>query len=338
MRANHDVSFGGSLFPSSMYIGYLDLVPDLLLKLSTCRMIIPIYKLSPTILVMTAYQNIALLFGDIKGCPDINQLSQNHTFVYRPPTIQQDPRQRWRPAVMQALPPSAFCLAFNKKPRSPHGWVFGCAGHEEPDPCDFQLSMDGSNGISRHHFRIEFDTDTLNKPQIVSLSSNRIKIIEPGRVILLSQNEAHEINGLVTIALGTVTIRVWLPTLTPDERRSYVQNVQRFHEDFMDARPISPENHKIGQSGDTAQSRFGLNGLNYIRTGIGGASGTFGTVMQVKEAGTNVLYAVKLLHHSSQDAPSKTRRSWELIKAEFDIFRSLDHVSTPFATILFLSQ
>lgn len=235
---------------------------------------------------MTEYHNIVLLFGYIKGCPNVGQLSKNHSFLYRPPTIQQDPRQRWRLAVMQAPPPFAFCLAFNNKSKSTHGWVFGSEGQEEPDACDFQLSADGMDGVSRHHFRVEFSSTSQDRPRIVSLPSNRTKIIELGRVSILSKGEAHVIKGPAIIDLGAITMRIWLPTLTPDEKRSYRQNVQRFHEDFMNSRPISPENHKVEKSRRTRQVRFGIDGRNYIATGEEEASGNFGTVIQVKETKT----------------------------------------------------
>lgn len=96
---------------------------------------------------------------------------------------------------MQALISSAFCLAFNKRAKSAHGWIFGSAGHDESDACDFQLSEGGDNGVSQHHFRIDFGTDSHNNPRIVSLSTNPIRIIEPGEITSLLENQSHEIRA-----------------------------------------------------------------------------------------------------------------------------------------------
>lgn len=280
---------------------------------------------------MTEYENIVVLFGAFTGQPKILDLPFNQDCTYKPPSIRRDPRQRWKPDGLPTTLPDVYSLCFEAPVPTPSGWIFGSADdHDDAaanDACHFRLASDGESGISRQHFRIDYHSFP-PAPKLISLTKNPIKIIESSNsnTVTLQENGEYTVVRPITIDLGAITLQMWRPSLSDQERGPYLMNIQKFHRVFLKARPISPENRKVPLLNRTWQMRFGLNGDRYIREGKKVESGGFGGVIKVREAKTGKGFGAKLLYGKYSRIPSHYRRDWESILAEAKKLFALNHV------------
>lgn len=122
-------------------------------------------------------------------------------------------------------------------------------------------------------------------------------------------------------------MRAWRPTLSHQEQISYRQNVEKFSKEFLDALsrlPISVNAPGVS----TFSMRFGKNNAVYRRedTGIIG-TGSFASVMKVKELHSRKVFAAKVPHFKASDPASRARERWESLMEEFNKIVELRHVS-----------
>lgn len=75
----------------------------------------------------------------------------------------------------------------------------------------------------------------------------------------------------------------------------------------------------------TLDIRFGLNNAVYQQQAKLG-SGTFATVMKVKELKTKRIFAAKEPHYKESDTPGVVRKRWEALSDEFQKLMKLKHV------------
>ena len=121
-------------------------------------------------------------------------------------------------------------------------------------------------------------------------------------------------------------MRAWRPKLSREEEQRYRRNAEMFSEGFLDALPKLPIT--LNASGtSTFDLRFGTNNTVYKREETGTTStGSFASVMKVKELHSQKIFAAKVPHFKSSDPASKVRGRWESLTEEFQKIVKLQHV------------
>lgn len=265
---------------------------------------------------------IVLIFGDIHGTENIEDLSENWRFGFEPPTDDDD----WRGKDFQARKVEApyISLIMGENMFNPGGWILGS---DDNDTCDLQIAEDHKTGVSRKHLRIDLSPDTLC-PRITNISRNAVRVHNcdgKGTVTLLS-NDHLEILSAVTIDFGAVQMTAWRPRLSAREERAYRMNAEHYSKQFLDARLIpSSSTGPTGQS--TLNLRFGMSDAVYARDDARDTSvGSFASVFKVKELRSGKMFAAKMPHFNASDTASTARKRWELLTNEFRTMTSLKHV------------
>lgn len=272
--------------------------------------------------------NIVLLFTAVQGMSEVLSLSDNRRFLIKPPKHSHE--DFWREGHGRPHPTSAFALSFGQHIFSPQGWVFGSSS--DTDVCDFQLTDGAQTTVSRRHFRVDIEPHS-HRPRLTLLSSNPIQVhVEDERrkrkpVIPLDQGANLELKDVVVIDLGEVQLRAWQPKLSAQETMRYKKNAEQFSVDYMDSILRLPLNLRT-QGTSTFTMRFGSKGACYKVDDTGtGRAGSFASVSRLKDIRTGKVYAAKVPHFRTKDAPSRSQARWETLKAEFDKISSLHHVS-----------
>ena len=268
--------------------------------------------------------NIVLLLGNIVGTDKILELSDNSRYEFHLPESNNDGPVNWMGDQSDKLTAPFLALVFGNHMFSPLGWVIGSS--DDTDKCDLQLAKGNTTGVSREHFRIDLSPDT-HCPRLTVLSRNPIQTHIGDRTVTLDQGQSLEVISAVTIDLGEVTMRAWRPTLSREEEQRYYRNAEKFSEGFLDALPRPPIN--LNTSGtSTFDLRFGNNNTVYKREETGTTStGSFASVMKVKELHSQKVFAAKVPHFKSSDPASKVRKRWESLTEEFQNTAKLQHVS-----------
>jgi hypothetical protein len=273
---------------------------------------------------------IVLLFSNIVGTDKILELSENRRYEFQPPEGNDHGPANWSGNQSQMLNPPFLALKFGEHMFSPQGWIVGSS--DDTDKCDVQLAEDNTTGVSRQHLRFDL-SPSLHCPRLTVLSMNRVQIHIDERTVSLDQGQSLDIVSPITIDLGEVTMRAWRPVLSHKEEVRYRQNVERFSEEFLDALPKLPISLEATES-STFTLRFGRNNTVYKReeTGILG-TGSFASVMKVKELRSKKIFAAKVPHFKSSDPASQARNRWESLTEEFRKIVELQHVSAPISCI-----
>lgn len=159
------------------------------------------------------------------------------------------------------------------------------------------------------------------------ISRNAVRVHLEGRSVTLHQGERIELISASRIDVGTVKLRAWRPDLSPSEERLYRRNADKFSRDVLDALPKLPLNLSTS-SNLTLDLRFGKNHAIYKREEVAPiSSGSFATVIKVRELQSQRVYAAKIPHFRSSDSAGTARKRWESLKEEFDKITKLRHVS-----------
>lgn len=267
--------------------------------------------------------SIVLLLGNIVGTDKILELSDNSRYEFHAPEGNDDGLANWRANQSDKLTAPFLGLVFGEHMYSPQGWVIGSS--DDSDTCDLQLARDNTTGVSRRHFKIDLSPD-IHCPRLTVLSRNPVKIHIGDRTVTLDQGQSLEILSAVTINLGEVTVRAWRPTLSHEEEQRYRRNAEKFSEEFLDALPKLPISLNATRA-STFDVRFGSNHTVYkseeTRTT---STGSFASVMKVKELHSQKIFAAKVPHFKASDPASKVRKRWESLTEEFRKNIKLQHV------------
>ncbi|OAP54020.1 hypothetical protein AYL99_11780 [Fonsecaea erecta] len=265
--------------------------------------------------------NIVLLFSDIVGPDEIPELSENARYEFSPSKGNENTLANWSRNQPEEPTPPFLALVFGKHMYSPQGWVFGSS--DDTDVCDVQLAKDNTTGISRQHFRIDISPSS-NCPRLTNLSNKLIKLYVDGMELPRAKGQSEDIPSSVTIHVGEVTMKAWRPTLSHQEEICYRRNAERFSAEILDSLPraIGPNATQTS----TVIVRFGSNNTVYRRedeAAVG--TGSFASVMKVKELGSKKIFAAKVPHHKLSDPASTARKRWESLTAEFQNIVELQH-------------
>jgi len=143
---------------------------------------------------------------------------------------------------------------------------------------------------------------------------------------MLNKDDSFEILSAITIDLGEVTVRAWRPILSFQEQQRYHKNANQFNKEFLDALPRLPQS--ITTTGaSTLDLRLGLENAVYKREETAKTNtGSFATVMKVKELRSGKIFAAKVPHFRASDRADKARKRWELVEDEFQKIIKLEHV------------
>ena len=190
----------------------------------------------------------------------------------------------------------------------------------------YSLARDNETGVSRRHIRIDI-SPVLFCPRLTVLSRNAVRVHIGARTVILEQGHSLDVVSLVTINLGEITFKTWRPILWPKDEQCYRQNAERFSNDFLDGLRKFPV--KLDDTGaSTFNLRFGENDTVYKMENSGPAStGSFASVIKVKELRSQKIFAAKVPHFKSSDPPSIVRHRWEFLTEEFHKIVKLQHVS-----------
>lgn len=237
----------------------------------------------------------------------------------------------WGDNQMKSSKRPVFGLSFGQYMYSPQGWVFGSAG--DTDVCDFQLAGTKEMGVSAKHFRMDVEPQA-GRPRITILSRNPVQIhvdnnkqsSKRKRTTILAQGDSLDIVQMVTIDLGTVTLLAWRPHLSGQDRDRYNRNAEEFHLDSLNAMPKLSLN--IDHPGvSTLSMRFGEGGKCYKAVDSSESrTGSFASVLKVKEMHSGELFAAKMPHFRTNDLPSMSKERWENLEEERRKLSRVRHV------------
>ncbi|KAJ2983497.1 hypothetical protein NQ176_g656 [Zarea fungicola] len=153
---------------------------------------------------------------------------------------------------------------------------------------------------------------------------NEIRIHDPASEdsAILEKDDSWDIEEPVDVDLGVALLRMWRPTLLPEEELKYKSHARAFHEDYMHAVPkptsagaVRTLNHRFGHGNAVYQQ------LNDQQP----RSGTFGSVIKVMELRKRKLFAAKIPHVVTRRSAAADRRQWETIRDEFHKLMELQH-------------
>ncbi|KAK4551274.1 hypothetical protein LTR86_011258 [Recurvomyces mirabilis] len=280
---------------------------------------------------------IALFFGNFRGAGNesrdsatsnssrktrhdgegIAELSENARYVVKQPI--DNTSLRWRGSNQDRITGPVLALKLIENMYSTEGWTMGSSDRD--DVCDIQLVKDHSTGVSRRHLLVDLAPDSF-RPRIKVLSRNPIQVHKNEGYITLYQGQHFEVISRVRINLGKVSFEAWLPTREETETLDYRQLAQEFSKGMLEALPRQVTSVSGTQ---TFTLRFGQNGVMYKIDDIRSSStGSFGTVMRVKD-NHGGLFAAKEPHYKSSDDSGQRRKQWEDLKKEFETMSGLRH-------------
>ncbi|KAJ2983240.1 hypothetical protein NQ176_g842 [Zarea fungicola] len=267
--------------------------------------------------------NVVVCFAVIGNPPDTDiwTLAENHRFHFTPPEEKQSDgteSERWRGGQEDSFT-DVFAFKFQEHIHSPQGWV---AGSSPTDDCDFRLAENNQSGISRFHFCI--DISTKNRPRIKNMCRNAIRIHDPASKdsAILEKDDGWDIEEPVDVDLGVALLRMWRPTLIPEEEATYRSYAHAFHKDYMHAvlKPTS------AGAAPTLNHRFGHGNAVYQQLNDQQPrNGTFGSVIKVMELRKRKSFAAKIPHVETRPSAVADRRQWETIRDEFHKLMQLRH-------------
>ncbi|KIW22073.1 uncharacterized protein PV07_12535 [Cladophialophora immunda] len=264
---------------------------------------------------------IVLLFGNIEGTDNILELSNNVYFQFHPPQGGADSLEKWRGEQSERLNGPFLAFIFGKAMSSPLGWVCGSLG--DTKKCDVQLAKNHETGVSREHFRTDVSPDT-HCPRLTILSKNPVQIHVDERTVTLQQGETFEIISAATIDLGQVTLRAWRPTLSHQEALRYRRNAEAFDQAFLKSLTKFPISLDTSDA-LTFDLRLGENNTVYRREEPNVGTGSFATVMKVKELHSKQIFAAKVPHFKASDSSGTARSRLESLTKEFRKIIDLRH-------------
>ncbi|KAL7940052.1 kinase-like domain-containing protein [Trichoderma barbatum] len=263
---------------------------------------------------------IVLLLANFTGVQNIIDLSDNAAFVFKPPSENVGPDAAWLGDLSEAPTPPILCLEFGKNMFSSGGWVGGSA--PDTDTADIQLAPDNRTGVSKRHFQIDIHPLTCH-PRVKVLSRS-LQLLTDGNRLRLAQNNDVEIVSSAIFDLGGIGFHAWRPKLTPVEARVYRQKAMTFSREDLLALPKYFPPLKSAPETITSNVRYGPDNKVYIYQGHSG-KGSSASVMLVQERNTGDVFAAKEPYYKLSDDPGTRKRSWEVLKKEYEYILRLDH-------------
>ena len=268
---------------------------------------------------------VVLILGSFVGVNDILKLSDNSRYEFLPPA--QNAAWKGDQPEAEAFNPPFLCLRIGENMFDPQGWV--CGSHGDSDRCDVQVATTNQTGISRRFIRFDISPRT-HYPRVSVLSDKMIRLRAPGKTLVCRPGESTEIRGSVTLDLGAVTFRAWIPRRTVAEHREYTRFARAFSQDAMLALPKYLPTIYSQPETATHNVRYGRNNTVYVAGWGIESKGMHASVMMVKERTTGVTFGAKEPYYRSTDSPDVARKRFETLQREYEDTMKLDHVSNPF--------
>lgn len=272
--------------------------------------------------------NIIAFVGSITGSKDILDLSENERFALKYlPNDGLVGQGKSTVALPEGLHPPIYVHQFGEHMFNPGGWIYGSS--DNTDICDFQIVEGNQTGVSRRHFKLDIDPAT-RWPRITNLSNN-VVTLQPSadaRHVTLRRSQSLEIKDSVIIHAAGHQVRLCRPDHSPKCRNEYTRKAERYSADFLQALP------KLLSGSSTAVVRYGPGDTVYVNEGGPQSSGSFATVVKVREQTSRMVFAAKIPHYNVRDPAGEARNRWESMVGEFTRMSSLQHVSHPSQVII----
>ncbi|KID82661.1 Calcium/calmodulin-dependent protein kinase type IV [Metarhizium guizhouense ARSEF 977] len=265
---------------------------------------------------------VVLILGNFVGADDILSWSDNARFQFNPSMNATGTSWKGGEIDEQELKQLFLCLRIGENLFDPAGWVLG--SHDDSDICDIQIATTNQTGISRQACRIDISPQT-HRPRVTRLSDRRIRI--HGRsTITLKQGLPQELIGPVTIDLGAVTLRGWVPARTATETAQYKERARSYSKDIMGSLPKRLPSILSYDETSAEYVRYGTNNAVYVVEGSGiRGKGAHASVMKVKNVSTGEFFGAKEPYYKTSDNADTARKRFEALRAEYNHIKRLDH-------------